>query len=197
MRSDIISQPEQRITSLLGPNHTLSLIGVNSMAKPTVSPLHVGDRFGRLVVERLNHVDTRFNRFWVCACDCGKSAVVYQGNLRNGHTRSCGCLQQDIMRAMQTIHGGRQTPEYRTWRHMAQRCENPNTRGFKNYGGRGITVCVRWRRSFANFLADMGPRPSPFHSIDRINNDGNYTPKNCRWATKSQQRRNQRPQFER
>jgi hypothetical protein len=88
--------------------------------------------------------------------------------------------------------GNTTKPEYVTWVNIKQRCDNPAIRSFRWYGARGITVCARWRDSFANFLADMGPRPSPKHSIDRINNNGNYEPNNCRWATKQEQTANMR-----
>jgi len=94
---------------------------------------------------------------------------------------------------MYYTHGGTYTPEYRSWQMMKSRCRNPNNASYKNYGGRGIKICKRWINSFENFLKDMGPRPSAQHTLDRKNNDGNYTPKNCQWATKKEQVANRRP----
>jgi len=101
-------------------------------------------------------------------------------------SRSCGCLARQAAKT----HGMVRAPEYGVWRNMYQRCTNPNNPQYHNYGGRGIKVCQRWRESFENFYADMGPRPSSQHSIDRINTNGDYTPSNCRWATPVQQSNN-------
>jgi len=104
----------------------------------------------------------------------------------------CGCYQKEARSFNHLIHGMTDSPEKLAWNHMIQRCYDPNGSQWKNYGGRGIKVCERWRTSFLNFLADIGCKPSPQHSIDRINNDGNYESDNCRWATASEQRQNQR-----
>ena len=120
---------------------------------------------------------------WLCQCDCGKEVIVRGASLTTGNTKSCGCLTT----ANAVTHGKSRTDEYKAWGTMLQRCTNPRATGFDRWGGRGITVCERWRRSFENFLVDLGPKPSPQHSIDRINNDGNYEPGNCRWATKQEQ----------
>lgn len=159
-----------------------------------------GQRFGRLVViERATKADNR--PCWKCRCDCGRTITVQGGSLRSGNTKSCGCFRQDTSRALLLKHGhaGRDnasrlaSSEYRSWTHMIGRCENPKDKDYHHYGGRGISVCPRWRHSFSAFLADVGPKPTPRHSIDRINNDGNYEPGNVQWATRSQQMRNRRP----
>jgi glutaredoxin len=130
---------------------------------------------------------------WLCLCECGQRREVWAGDLRrkNGKgTRSCpDCARRK--------HGhtrtGWQSPEYVSWHSMLQRCHNPNNRGYEQYGGRGIRVCDRWRESFEAFLEDMGPTPGPGYTIDRHpNGEGNYEPGNCRWATKTEQARNQR-----
>jgi len=158
----------------------------------------IGDRCGRWVVLKFSRYDKWKNRHLECVCDCGTKRVVNGSTLRDGTSRSCGCLQREVAKYIGGIqhitHGcgskKNRAPEYRAWDSMKARCYNEKTKNFRRYGGRGIKVCVRWRGSFENFLNDMGRKPSPNHSIDRINNDGNYEPGNCRWATKSQQMNN-------
>ncbi len=146
-----------------------------------------GQRYGRLVVVELFDRQRRKVR-WLCRCDCGKETLVKTDRLNSGHTRSCGCLISDKLAARNRTHGKCDTPEWSIWIGMLSRCRGCSP----NYGGRGITVCERWRSSFENFLADMGPRPTRRHSIDRIDVNGNYEPSNCRWATMVQQNRNTR-----
>lgn len=141
-----------------------------------------GRKFGCLTV--LSFAGTRSMRtLWRCSCDCGRRLTVRGGDLTEGKSTSCGCSR--------IVHGQLNTPEYSVWRGMKARCRNSRRPGYKYYGGRGIRVCARWRRSFISFLADMGRRPKG-RSIDRKNNNGDYTPRNCRWATPEEQRNNQR-----
>jgi hypothetical protein len=146
-------------------------------------------RYGRLKVIAFAGLNRRGEARWLCACKCGKRSVVVGSNLRSGHSTSCGCSRE----AAKFRHGHcvlRRSRTYQSWYAMLQRCTNPNTHEWMSYGGRGIKVCKRWR-TFDNFLADMKSRPRS-KTLDRINNNGNYTPRNCRWATRSQQDSNKR-----
>ncbi len=130
---------------------------------------------------------------WVCQCDCGKTKSVLGSSLRNGSVKSCGCLLTELgLSRRQYEKPLEQFPEYHSWRSMRRRCYDENATGYSNYGGRGIRVDKRWLNSFDNFYNDMGPRPSPEHSLDRENNDRNYEPGNCRWATPEEQSNNKR-----
>ncbi len=149
-------------------------------------------RFGRLVVisrvENNKHGKTR----WECLCDCGKLTEVLSNSLRSGRAKSCGCLQKQVTINRNTTHNMRRSPEYYIWMAMKSRCGNKKSQYFKNYGGRGISVCNKWINSFQRFYEDMGKRPSNNHSLDRIDNNGNYELGNCQWATRVEQARNAR-----
>jgi hypothetical protein len=131
------------------------------------------------------------NMYWLCRCRCGKEVVVRDALITRKKTKSCGCLVKDILSHNNRKHGKGRTPEAAIWRSMIARCHNPKNVSYKNYGSRGISVCLRWRNSFVNFLNDMGKRPANHH-LDRINNAGNYRPSNCRWVTAKVNQRNRR-----
>jgi hypothetical protein len=155
-----------------------------------------GRRFGRLVVVGYAGRAGNSSRgsMWLCRCDCGNATTVLRSSLVGDITRSCKCVMRATAARGRRTHGLCRTPENVIWNSMVKRCHNPKCLEYHNYGGRGIVVCDRWRgrTGFVNFLADVGPRPSPKHSIDRIDNDGGYEPANCRWATAEQQQLNTR-----
>ena len=151
-----------------------------------------GRQFGRLTASHYSHSDDDGRALWLCQCACGATTTVRGKDL--GKQTSCGCQRREQARKLKLTHGQRWSKLYSCWLNMRDRCNNPNNKQFKDYGGRGIKICERWN-SFANFLADIlaaiGERP-PGMTLDRIDNDGNYEPGNVRWATPVQQRANQR-----
>ncbi len=146
-----------------------------------------GQIFNRLTVVRRGPTKPNWQVTWECACQCGQIVFVGTNYLLHGKVKSCGCWRREA----RFTHGLSGTPEYRSWINMIQRATNLNRDPFKWHAGRGISVCERWRK-FENFYADMGPKPSPIHSVERRDNDADYGPDNCYWATPPIQSRNTR-----
>ncbi len=152
-------------------------------------PEMVGRRYGRLTVLA---VESRGTGAKIAVlCDCGTNKSVRASHVQGGLTKSCGCYMRQMTKEKNTTHGQCRTKEYDAWCGMKRRCYKEIDKNYKNYGGRGITVCERWRHSFEAFLEDMGPRPAK-HSIERVDVNGNYEPSNCRWATHKEQMHNTR-----
>ena len=165
------------------------------MSTPVFIMLHpnakniTGQTYGRLVARGPVGRTPAGYVLWLCRCTCGTMVKAQQGNLSSGHTKSCGCLKKDTAGAQRVTHGDSGSAEHDTWKGMHTRCYNPRTRSYPRYGGRGIRITARWKK-YEAFLHDMGRKPTPKHSIERLDNDKNYGPTNCVWATQKIQSRN-------
>jgi len=151
-----------------------------------------GNKYFRLkVLERAPNTE-KGNTRWKSVCECGNEVITSSNDLTSGNTKSCGCYKREVTVLKNSSHGMSNSNEYKSWQAMINRCYNPKYESFKDYGGRGITVCDDWRHSFENFYKDVGKRPHIKYSLDRIDNNGNYEKVNCKWSTPTQQMRNQR-----
>ena len=160
--------------------------------------IYEGQIIGKLTVIRSTGCDKRYHKLFLCLCQCGTEKVISYCALMSGRVKSCGCLRKEQNKTLGLVHGeSNKSKEWTAWSNMKSRCYDKNRDDYKDYGGRGITVCESWRNSYAAFLLVMGRAPSSKHSLDRINNEGNYEPGNCKWATWKEQANNRRPRSKR
>ena len=150
-----------------------------------------GIKYGRLLVLEYAGKTAGHISLWKCQCDCGKMVIIRSSLLKNGHTKSCGCIKKENIAKRMTKHGYCGSRVNNIWRAIKERCGNSNADNYKYYGGRGIKYDIRWEE-FINFLNDMGMPPSNHHTIDRIDNNANYCKDNCKWALQSEQNINKR-----
>lgn len=155
----------------------------------------IGAKFNRLTILGMSTNGSNYAKRVICICDCGNNTTVNLANLKNSNTKSCGCLWSETIIKTNTFHGMSSTREYSCWEHIKTRCYNTKAECYPDYGGRGIKVCDRWLNSFENFFKDMGNCPSKKHSVERVENDGDYEPNNCKWATGFEQAGNKRSNF--
>lgn len=158
----------------------------------------LGQSYGQLHVVADAGINRDHQRIWACQCTCGGTKTATSHQLRSSEVTCCGCTAREKQRAAATTHGWSRTPTYQAWASAKDRCHNRRNLQYPDYGGRGIRMARAWRESFKAFFAEVGARPSPAHSLDRIKNDRGYIPGNCRWATRSVQQKNRRKvrQFE-
>ncbi len=153
-----------------------------------------GKKFYRwTVLSRAENMPGRGDTQWLCRCSCGTQKVVIGFTLKNGSNRSCGCYKKEITVKTHKRHGAYKDPLYKVWSAAKRRCNSPDDPSYKNYGGRGIKMSKEFQESFEAFRDHLGPKPSPAHTVDRINNNRGYKRGNLRWATRAEQIRNQRP----
>lgn len=154
------------------------------------SKAFIGKKINRLQILDAVYDYSSKRTYFLCKCDCGNSKKIESYSVKKGLSKSCGCLLKEIISQCNKTHGLSKTSEYKIWKNMKNRCYRTSSKGYKHYGGRGITVCKRWLKSFQLFISDVGKRPSPKHSLGRLDNNKGYKPSNCEWQTDTEQANN-------